>query len=740
MTVTTGLVHQSGEPEFGYGQLFGVLLRRWPWIVGALAVAMSGAVYVSLREEPTYQSTMQLIVEPNFRQNLQERDFTGVADDDTVNQTDYATQLALMQSSQFIQEAVEAIQDEYPDLTLESVTESFLLTRVSSQKEATRIFAASYIDNDPVKTQRFLEELQASYLRYNEEQQAERLIRGLQHVNEQLTKTRENLEDAQSSLETFRQNQNLIDPNLQAQAVTEALRQIQIEQRQLLADLSQTESRYAVLEQQLALSPQNALLASRLSQSGRVQTLLNKIQETNLALADRQIIFTDQDPQVQVLKEQRDNQLAELRTEVSSVTKQAVGDIDPELLSAMQLGQIDLDLVSQLLELESTLQSLDARSQTLAQLEGSLRDEINRYPSLIAEYDRLQPMVDIERTSLQQLLEQRQQLSSELSRGGFTWEVIEPPTLGKQIGPDPVRPLTLGIVAGLFVGGALAFARESMDKVVRTSDELKKQVPLPLLGILPMQVARRGFSLPTVRRDQPSPGGLHPELMGSELIQTILWPPFKESLDLIANQIQLSQKDRTPKALAVTSGLPGEGKTTVTMGLALSLARMNQRVLVIDADMRRSGLQAELGLAMEYGLSSLILGEPGPGRPHRLDFAKSHIDVLPAGPAPEDPITLLSSPRFNTLIARCKERYDIVLVDTPPVLGMADALKVGDCCDGTILVTRLDRITQPELTEVISLITPLDVVGIIANGAKSTPSRYTSYSNQTYASPVEQAT
>ncbi|MBD0336248.1 MAG: capsular biosynthesis protein, partial [Cyanobacteria bacterium Co-bin13] len=567
--MTSDIMQPAGEQEFGYGQLLGVLLRRWIWLAGSLSLAMAGAVYVASRQEPTYQSSMQLIVEPNFQRDLRSQDLTGIATSQ-VNETDYATQLTLMRSNQFIEEAVASLQEEYPELDPEAVARAYSLGRIEEDKNSTRIFQATYIDGDPERSQRFLEAMQAVYLRYNEERQADRLTRGLNHVNEQLTRTRENLQTAQSSLEQFRQSQNLIDPAVQGQAVVEALNRVQTEQRQLLADFSEVESRYQVLQQQLSLSPQNAQIAARLSQSGRVQALLNSLQEANIALADRRIIFTDEDETVKVLTEQRNNQLAELRQEISSITRRPVEDLDPAIRSLLQLGEVDLNLVSSLLEADSSLQSLQARWQSLTELEQVLVQELQRYPSLIAEYDRLQPNVEIERTTLQQLLEQREQLSSELARGGFTWEVIEPPQPGRQIGPDPMRPLALGVVAGLFVGGALAFVRESMDKVVRTSDELKKQVPLPLLGILPTQVGRRGFAMPTLKRDQPPlPGSLHPELAGSELMQTILCPPFRDSLDLIANQIQLLQKDHVPKALAVTSGLPGEGKTTLTLGLAL---------------------------------------------------------------------------------------------------------------------------------------------------------------------------
>lgn len=722
----------NSEPEFGYGQLFGVLLRRWPWLAGALSLTLAGSVYLLIQEEPTYLSTMQLIVEPNFDQDLREEDLGGMADNQ-VNETDYATQLALMGSSQFIVDAAAVLQQEYPDVDVATIEEDFALNRVEANKEATRIFEASYIDNDPIKTQKFLEALKTVYLNYNEEQQTKRLVRGLEHVNNQLTKTRNNLEKAQNDLEQFRQNQNLLDPSLQGQDVVTRLSQVQEEQRQLSAELQQVQQQNAALKEQIKLSPQHALVASRLSQSPRIQTLLNALQETSLALADRQIIYTDEDPSVQVLIQQRDNQLAQLRQEMDLVTGQPGSAADPAAMSQLQLGQTDFTLVAQLLESTVLLQSLNARLTTLTEQEATLRREINRYPQLIAEYDRLQPAVEIERNTLEQLLQQREQLSSELARGGFIWEVVETPQEGQKIGPDPLKPLALGVVAGLFLGGVLAFAREAMDQRVRTSDALKRQVPLPLLGLLPVQTGRRGFSL-WISPQERQRSGLHPELADSELIQTILSPSCRDALDLIANNLQLLPRDQSAKAIAITSGLPGEGKTTLSLGLAFSLARMSQRVLIIDADLRRSGLQAGLGMEMETGLSTLLNShQQRKYRPHRLDFNGTHVDVLAAGPSPADPISLLSSPRFSRLIQRCKEHYDLVLVDTPPILGMPDAIKVGAVCDGTVLVARLDRITQPILTEVVALLTPIQVLGLVANGVKSNPNWYRNYTQPTGA-------
>ncbi|MBE9137571.1 GumC family protein, partial [Nodosilinea sp. LEGE 07088] len=481
--VSTSTLQPSTDQEFGYGQLMQILLRRWPWIVATLGLATAGAVLFSLRQEPIYRSNMQLLIEPNYQQELESSDLSSFDDQDP-RDADYATQLALMRSGQFLQAAVDALQADYPELTVDDLRSEFTLGRLSEGKTGTRIFQASYTSDDPVKPQKVLTALQKIYLDYNQEQQSERLSRGLDNVNNRLANTRQNLQDSQAALEQFRIRQNLIDPNSQALSVVESLAQVQTQQQQLLVELSGLEQQYATLEQQIALSPQTGLMASRLSQSPRIQALLTALQETDLALANRQIVFTDQDPEVQALMQQRQNQLAELQTQVSSVSRQNVTELDPTVLSYLQLGSIDFSLVNQILEADVALQSLGARTQTLNELESVLREEINRYPSLMAEYDRLQPAVETERSTLQELLIQREQLSAELARGGFSWEVVEPPLPGQRIGPDPIRPLALALAVGLFAGGGLAFLAESIDKRVRTSDELTKQVPLPLLGML----------------------------------------------------------------------------------------------------------------------------------------------------------------------------------------------------------------------------------------------------------------
>jgi polysaccharide biosynthesis transport protein len=806
-------LNSASESDFGYGQLLAVLARRSRCFLGTLGLVLAAAAVLTIREQPQYRSAMQLLVEPNYEQRLREENTAAV------DYKDYTTQLNLMRSRQFIEQTVEALKAEYPNLTVEGVRGSLEL----SQLKDTKIFQAVYVNDDPIKTQRVLETLQQIYQDYNLEQQEQRLKRGLTSINGQLNVVRQDLLQSQSALREFRQQQNLIDPAQQATAVANALNQLLQEQQTLQAEYQEAQARYNTVQQQLARSPEEALIATRLSQSSRYQSLLDQLQKTELELAQRRVIFSDADPSVEALVQQRDNQLGLLNQEIERVlgevpqqlavdtlrelaqapadapsTEQASADTSPTpetpeseaapfslgdtstngegdestdssqlgssslsasataevpadnldganlsnsssssemlpspdststgeaLLSAGQLGALDLDLVSTLATAQAALNGLEARRQSLIQTEEWLRAELNRYPDLIAEYDRLQPEVDIERVVLEQLLKQRQEVSAELARGGFHWQVVEGPALGKKISPKPKQNLLLGLVVGLFLGGIVALVRESMDEVVRSSDDLRNPTHQPLLGALPI------FHPPSHRSFPFLPSLPRPMAERLSLIQLIQQASFRESIDLIYKNIQLLGRTKRLNSLLITSAQPKEGKSTLAFGLAVSAARLHQRVLLIDADLRHPILHAELGLANERGLSVLLEDPDTIPSPVPVSLADFRLDILPAGPKPIDPVRLLSSPRMKDLMSLFESTYDLVIVDAPSLIGIVDALQVASVCSGTLLISRLNHVTQSNFQQAIAMLHSLNLLGVVINGSQVCPSDYTIATN-----------
>ena len=182
------------------------------------------------------------------------------------------------------------------------------------------------------------------------------------------------------------------------------------------------------------------------------------------------------------------------------------------------------------------------------------------------------------------------------------------------------------------------------------------------------------------------------------------------------------------KSLAVTSILAGEGKSTVAIGLAMSAARLHKRVLLIDADLRCSSLHTKLDLFNGEGLSTLLSSNPSISTMKVIQSLSSNstLDVLTAGPMHLDPARLLSSRRMRELMAEFEAHYDLVLIDTPPILGIVDTTIVASFCSGAILVERIGRVNRKDLTEAAAVMNRLNLVGLIINGVNRSTHRSTS--------------
>ncbi|MCY7392021.1 MAG: hypothetical protein LH647_11210 [Leptolyngbyaceae cyanobacterium CAN_BIN12] len=284
MQATQTSFNPAIESEAGYGQIFAILLRRRFWVVGVLVAAIGVAAVQTMRQIPTYVSSMQLLIESNYQGKPNkggglENEFA-----DTNVEVNTATQINLMQSSTLLSRAMVLLQPEYPEFDPNnpgsvaafkgSIDISQLAQKTGKDSVTTKIFQIVYTSNDPVKTQKVLQTLKKVYLDYNLEQQKQRLVKGLAFVNEQLPQIKNRMQQSESALKQFRQTQELIDPDLQARSQTEALLRIQQEQQTNQVQLRELRSRYASLQQQLGLASQDAVMLSRLSQSGRYLYLL----------------------------------------------------------------------------------------------------------------------------------------------------------------------------------------------------------------------------------------------------------------------------------------------------------------------------------------------------------------------------------------------------------------------------------------------------------------------------------
>ena len=270
-------------------------------------------------------------------------------------------------------------------------------------------------------------------------------------------------------------------------------------------------------------------------------------------------------------------------------------------------------------------------------------------------------------------------------------EAVNPARLG---GSSETLIFAVAIFSGLLVGVLVAFLRDWLDTTIRSETDLANIVGVAVVGIIPnlMQQARSvGYRLPT-----PKTGADEPKPTTGREYQT----PAAEAYRTLRTNLNYLTPPRAPRVIVVTSALPGDGKTTTVVNLAVTLAHQGQRVILIDAETRRGTVHDVFGIPPAPGFFDLMYGQASPGECIRRVQMEGGgtIDVLPLGSSPSvNPADLLVAGRLQPLFERLRGQYDFVLIDTPPLNLFTDGALIGAHADALLLVARADKTDKDEL-------------------------------------------
>ena len=263
------------------------------------------------------------------------------------------------------------------------------------------------------------------------------------------------------------------------------------------------------------------------------------------------------------------------------------------------------------------------------------------------------------------------------------------------VSPNPLLNLALGGVLGLLLGLVLALVRDMQDTSVKTEKEVREVTNEPIIG--------------AIHFDSQAPK--HPLV-----VQDDAHSVRAEAFRALRTNLQFVDAAHEIRTIAVTSSLPGEGKTTTAANLGVTMAEAGSSVCIIEADLRRPRLLDYLGMDGTVGLTNVLIGEAD------LDdvlqpFGTGRMEILGAGPIPPNPSELLGSPQMRHTLDDLERRFDYVLLDAPPVLPVTDAAVLGRICDGTILVAGSGVIKKEHLSRALEALGRVNasVLGIIVN-------------------------
>jgi succinoglycan biosynthesis transport protein ExoP len=418
------------------------------------------------------------------------------------------------------------------------------------------------------------------------------------------------------------------------------------------------------------------------------------------------------------------SQLADLESQLAQASVQ-LGPANPKIIElSKQIAQIRQSVGAEVKRTDEQI-TYDYKSAMQREriLRASLEDQKQAADKLnanVIQSDILRHEFETNRKLYEDLLQKQKEVSiSSNLKSSNIWIVdpARPPRL--PIEPNIPRNFALSVLFGLFGGVMLAFGLTKVNEKIVTLEQAMVVSPLPSLGVVPLLGANSKNAASPLLNDVN--GNVKPELVSSLRPMSIA----AESYKAMVTSILLSHRVH-PAVILVTSALPGEGKTTVSTNLAIVLARLRRRVLLVDTDLRRPSVHRAMQLSANTGLGALLrksapFDELVVGCPD-----VPNLYVLPAGPInlAEDTELLVSG--FKDLVNGWRKQFDHIIIDTPPVLAMTDAVRMSVEADSVILVIRAGQIAKKEFLRAQDLLLKVNarLTGFVLNGTELDSSEF----------------
>lgn len=312
--------------------------------------------------------------------------------------------------------------------------------------------------------------------------------------------------------------------------------------------------------------------------------------------------------------------------------------------------------------------------------------------------------------------------------GGYVAQTISPADSTRKVVPSAMQVFPVSGFLGLLGGIGLALLREMSDTSFRNPEEIRRRLGVPVLAQIPVV--------------EPSAEAIKLVAEGKATLEPMLCTYYRpksinsEAFRGLRTALYFSTRGEQHQIIQITSSDVGDGKSTLTANLAISMAQSGKRILLVDADCRRPRVHKLFGLSDRVGLTTFLTGGTEDIAAVTLPTAVSGLSIIAAGPIPPNPSELLTLPRFQQLLQSLRAEYDFVLIDTPPLLAVTDPGVVAPRVDGVILTLRLSKSCRPHAERAHEILTSLgaNVLGVVLNGLDAQDNRagYGGYANGYY--------
>lgn len=662
-------------------QEIGAALRRYAWLIALTTLGLGGLGFLVGKLNPSYVGSLQVLVRSKTTSDdvLRKltpalnsgKDDTGISSSGGIEQVS-GTKIHLLSTEPVLKPVTDKLKPQY-NMEWWQLAKEIKIKPVTN----TNVLDVKYAGADKEKVKAVLTAVGDAYVAYSLEEPKADVQKAKEFLDSQLPALESRVAQLQTELQNFRQTNNFYEPAAQSTAVNDQLNTFRKQQMENQVALDQALARYQEIEA-ANQNPGEAKVALALTESPRYQSLLQQLATLDNLIAEKAAIFQPDHEEVMVLRDQRRALVPMLEIEASRVQAEAA----------------------------SRVRDLSAKNAALQTNEAGLTQDVRGLGALARRYTDIQRQLEIATVNLNQLSATRSTLDLNTAQRQTPWQIVAP-VIDPKLDNIWLNTI-LGGAAGFVLGSLLAMAADRSKNVYHTAGAIKKAYKYPVLATIPHNR----------ELGQTQPMSLSQAAFASNRRRKFGMLPFLESLRSLQTNLRLSNADKPIKSVVISSATPEDGKSTIAAYLAQVAGSMGNRVLLVDAEMRRPQIHNRMGLQNNRGLSDLLVSNASPRE--FIVEANDNVDVLTAGQLPPDPVALLSSQRMQQLMEQFAREYDVVIYDTPPLAGFADAHIVATKTDGLLLVTRVNQTKQDMLDHVIEGLSllPTKVLGLVINDSR----------------------
>ncbi|MFC1849121.1 GumC family protein [candidate division CSSED10-310 bacterium] len=690
----TNTMSEEQDFQFEIREYLRVILKRKLLILAVIMLVMIITLIRSFTQQNLYTSKAEIQIESNHLQIV--NDIT-----QGTNRNFYNTQYRLLLSKAILKDVLKKMGSRH-QLTLGNLYQYCRISPVSETQLVNIIYTApnaqlaSQLAN--IHAQVFID----SHLR----KRYEATTIASRFIAEQVQAVQHDIQEDEKKLLEYLRSQEII--------------RVPKQESMTLAKLQRFDSSLTEAE------------ADRIKKETHYQRLLDNLPET--------LPEVQANPSVQKLK----TEYAELEKKYQSLSQRFQPDwpelkrLKTELDNTKLLQEKEIKKVASAVIKSAQLAYENAleRELELRKLLSDQKQKTQNFEVVINQYNALKMRIDNKKKLVSDLMikESEAEVSARMKeeRTSNIWIVEKAEPSFTPSFPNHRKNLSMGLLIGVILGLGVAFLLEYLDSTVKSAEVVERYLKLPFLGFIPSFPDEDGISDPArllSGKMTPNKKDGEPQEISLDLI-TLHHPklPISEAYKNIRTSILLSSDNFSPRKILVTSSQPKEGKTTTAINLAVTLTQLDKKVVIIDADMRNPRIHKAFSLINSYGLSNFLTNNLDP----KLLIKKckvNNLGIITSGPRPSNPSELLSSAKMLQLIEKLSVTFDHVIIDSPPLLAVADALIIGKQVESTILIINADITSRETVAKARDRLFSVNVKiqGVVLNNVDTSKNSYYYY-------------